>query len=236
MSAFDAMTKIKRMTSDPLTDHTLPNSRSLAWAHITTPAAVAGTLGFHCDLVHGNYWHDIRGDHDLRVTADQTIKVMGKHKETLVESCYQNIVGPHIVQNHNPRNETRMAKFHLVYGEHEQSSDNLNDFSVVANTGQFVFLFNLECDAVAKMEFAGVHVETKILHLTADMYDIQAVYAAAIQAAAQLSIQLAGTNIQYNHFSVKTRAAIELKVAPSTFWLGAAKLFAGPIAGPNQIL
>jgi hypothetical protein len=236
MSVFDGQIKTKLEVPDPLTDHTLPNSRSLSFKGITGLTALKGTKGQHCNLVHGDNWHEIRGSEIANVKLDQTIKVFRNHKETLVGKCYQNIIGPHIVQNNNHRNETRLAKWHLVYGDNEQSQDSSSNFWNVATSFQFVPLLNMEIDGVAKIEFAGIHIETKILHFTGDLYDIQAVYACSIQAAAQLAIALSGTSLQYAHFTVHTRDTIETKVCPSTFWLGAAKLFAGPIAGPNQLM
>src|SRR5690349_2982706 len=107
MSAFDALTKIKQAVTHPKTDHLLPKSRSLAFKAITDKAALKGTKGDHCELVHGDHWKELKGnevsnvklDQKLTVSRHQTIKVVGNHKETLVGKVYQNVIGPHIVQN-----------------------------------------------------------------------------------------------------------------------------------------
>src|SRR5215472_14467182 len=116
MRVFDATTKVKTAVSDPLTDHKLLHPKSLSWGAITSPSAVAGTNGAHCDLVHGDQWHEIKGNHKQNIQQNQTIKVVGKHKETLVDSCYQNIIGPHIVLNNDVRNETRLGVFTKTSG------------------------------------------------------------------------------------------------------------------------
>jgi len=59
MSVFDASTKTGREVKDPLSDKTLPPPASLSWKTITTPAALAGTVGIDCKLVHGNRFQQI---------------------------------------------------------------------------------------------------------------------------------------------------------------------------------
>jgi hypothetical protein len=235
MGVFDGTIKVKRVVPDPATDHKLSHSGSLSFESITKDTALAGTKGRHCDLVHGDHWHEVRGSEKSTIFSDQTITVRGNHKETLVGNCYQNIIGPHIVQNNTVRNETRLGKFHLVYGDNEQTSDNSSDYSVVANSMSFIFLFNLECDAIAKIEFAMVHVETKVLHFTGDLYDIQAVTECAIQAAAGMSIGLADVSLQYSNVSVDVKP-LHTKAALNSNWLGVAKVFSGMAGGPNQLL
>jgi hypothetical protein len=127
MSAFDGEIKIARAVSDPQTDHTLPSSKSLSWKAITTPAALAGTTGAFCELVHGDKWNEIKGNHTENIAQNQTLKVVGKHKETLVESCYQNIIGPHIVQNNDVRNETRLNAYTKTYGDNTQYQNIADD-------------------------------------------------------------------------------------------------------------
>jgi hypothetical protein len=129
MSVFDATTKVKRAVSDPLSDHKLPHPKSLSWGAITSPSAVAGTNGAHCDLVHGDQWHEIKGNHNQNIQQNQTIKVVGKHKETLADSCYQNIIGPHTVLNNNVRNETRLGVFTKTYGDNTKQEDQSGDIT-----------------------------------------------------------------------------------------------------------
>src|SRR5580704_5982935 len=106
MSVFDGKIKTKSRTPYPHTDHKLIPSGFLSYTAINEEHALRGTKGKHCDLVHGDHWNEIEGCHNENIGQDQTIKVVGKHKETLVESCYQNIIGPQIVLNNNVRNET----------------------------------------------------------------------------------------------------------------------------------
>jgi len=65
----------------------------------------------------------VKGNETKNVHLDQKITVKGNHKETLVGRTYQNIIGPHIVQNNNVRNETRLAKYTEIYGDNEHAAD-----------------------------------------------------------------------------------------------------------------
>lgn len=163
MGAFDGKNKIARAVADRQTDQKLPDSRSLSWKTITTPTALAGTKGVHCGLVHGDEWNEIKGHRTKNIAQNQTIKVVGKHKETLVESCYQNIIGPQIVLNNHVRNETRLGKFTLIYGcaQNEQSSD--GESWVKPTDKACVYGVSFECD-LSKVEVMGLHGEVVGVH------------------------------------------------------------------------
>jgi hypothetical protein len=163
MSAFDGEIKIARAVSDPQTDHTLPSSKSLSWKAITTPTALAGTTGIHCELVHGDQWNELKGNHTENIARNQTLKVVGKHKETLVESCYQNIIGPQIVQNNTVRNETRLGKFSLIYGDNSTTQDSSGDQNVKPFDYSCTWVTSFECDTT-KLEVKGAHGELTDLH------------------------------------------------------------------------
>jgi hypothetical protein len=163
MSAFNASTKIKRAVSDPLSDHKLPHPKSLSWGAIHTSTAVSGTKGEHCDLVHGDQWNEVKGNHNENILQNQTIKVVGKHKETLVESCYQNIIGPHIVQNNSVRNETRLDKFSLVYGDNTITQDSSGDQNVKPFDYSCTWVLSFEADT-SKLETVGIHGELVDFH------------------------------------------------------------------------
>jgi hypothetical protein len=149
MGVFDSLTQCKRAVADPVTDHKLPHPKSLSWAGITTPTAVLGTTGAHCDLLHGDQWTEIKGDHKMNIAANQTIKVVGKHKETIVESCYQNMIGPHIVTNCNARNETRLGTYTEVYGDQEIQRGGEDEWEKKWH----------------KYEVEGFHFEAKAIHV-----------------------------------------------------------------------
>ncbi len=73
-----------------MTDRALPNSKSLTFSAITQQTALAGTNAAHCNLVHGDHRHEVRGteinnvmvDHKSSISRHQTILVKGNHKET----------------------------------------------------------------------------------------------------------------------------------------------------------
>jgi hypothetical protein len=181
MSVFDATTKVKRAVSDPLSDHKLPHPKSLSWGAITSPSAVAGTNGAHCDLVHGDQWHEIKGNHNQNIQQNQTIKVVGKHKETLADSCYQNIIGPHTVLNNNVRNETRLGVFTKTYGDNVTQQDASSTYQIMGKNLQVVYEVQhlnmtsdfeicggrVEVNGVLHAEYDTLHVEGHPLHAEA---------------------------------------------------------------------
>lgn len=116
MSTFGSNTITDRAVADPRTDHVLPNPRALSWELIATPVALRGVEGQHCQLVHGDYWREIKGNQILEIERDQNITIEGKHKETIGQDCYQNIVGPHLVTNHSVRNELALGRWIRIYG------------------------------------------------------------------------------------------------------------------------
>ena len=186
MGVFDGKIATKLKVTDPLTDHTLPHPRSLSFKSITETTALTGTKGSQCHLLHGDHWNEIKGNHIENIAQNQTIKVVGKHKETLVGKCYQNIIGPHVVQNNDVRNETRLDRFNLVYGQNELTSAQVGNLSVLGVLGSAVLLCDFEFAAI-KVEFTPVHAEFKLVHYTMDILDEQ---------VATTSVQLAGTSVQ----------------------------------------
>jgi hypothetical protein len=114
--------------------------------------------------------------------------VTGKHKETLVESCYQNIIGPHIVLNNNVRNETRLGVFTKTYGENwiqQHSWGNVsqmdqNYLNIVqiqcANTSTDFESFGVQiegCGVHGELiavhgEVQGFHAEENLIHFSDD--------------------------------------------------------------------
>jgi len=242
MSAFDALTKIKQAVTHPKTDHQLPKSRSLAFKAITDKAALQGTKGQHCTLVHGDHWNEVKGnevsnvklDQKLTVSRHQTIKVVGNHKETLVGKVYQNVIGPHIVQNNAVRNETRLSSFNLVYGDFEQHDDADGHLQQADVLMECTWYFNGEYTE-SKLEITPVHLELKVAHLTLDLIDVSGALANVQSAVTAVSV--ANTSLQLNTFQIQTTAATNVHIDATTrFWLGLAAVFGGVTVGPNSIL
>jgi hypothetical protein len=125
MSVFDSVVRVQTPSENTANDSRLPHPSSLFWADIAGPAALAGTAGADCELVHGDRFQQTNGHHVEEITGgqkhtvagDQTLVIGGKQKETITGYCYQNIIGPQLVTNHSVRNETRMARATLVYGD-----------------------------------------------------------------------------------------------------------------------
>jgi hypothetical protein len=191
MSAFDALTKIKQAVTHPKTDYTLPKSRSLAFKAITDKAALQGTKGQHCTLVHGDHWEEVAGavtdniqkdravmirkNHSFNVRGNQTVMIEGDHRETFAGPCLQSILGSHRVFNANVRNETRLGSYTEVYGKQEIHDDNNGKKVVGVNHDERFLLavalhgldlqsFGMAFSAVgATIPITGLNISAKLL-------------------------------------------------------------------------
>ncbi|MGD0578553.1 MAG: hypothetical protein ABSC08_06460 [Bryobacteraceae bacterium] len=104
MPVFDKATKVGRKVKDPLTDKTLPNGKALSYGAMTTPAALAGTTGNDCKLVHGDRWQEIAGnmtEHytlDVKTTIDQNWNTTVNQDWTIAVNGIMNLT---VVQGYN---------------------------------------------------------------------------------------------------------------------------------------
>lgn len=176
MSVFNSVTTVRRMVADSLTDKSLPESRGLSWVGIAQESALSGTVGVHCELIHGDWWQQTSGAHSGRIVghqhcvigSDQTIKISGNHKETIVRNCYQNIVGPHTVVNHTVRSETRMGKCTTTYGIDTIQDDHDGRMEYADGLYELALASNVEL-ASTKLSVQPFHVELKAIHLYASL-------------------------------------------------------------------
>jgi hypothetical protein len=83
MPVFNATTETNLRTPDPRTDQKLPDPGSLSYGSITGTSAVSGTTGVDCMLVSGDRWQQMTGNLTEHYSANKTIKVQGKHDETV---------------------------------------------------------------------------------------------------------------------------------------------------------
>jgi Gp5 C-terminal repeat (3 copies) len=142
MGVFSAQTKVGRAVADPKSDRVLPPSGALTFSAIATPAALAGTVGVDCKLVHGDRWQQITGsvtefvsgsvltnilqNHTLNVTGNRTKQVTGNHTETICGVCNESMLGPHMQTNVGPRNNTLVAprtESHSATSQHTQPAN-----------------------------------------------------------------------------------------------------------------
>lgn len=233
MSAFDGKNRIARMVVDPTTDHTLPNSKSLSWKAITTPVALSGTKGAHCELVHGDKWRELKGNHTENIGANQTIKVVGDHKETLVGKVYQNIIGPHIVSNQTVRNETRMGAYSEVYGDLTRWDDANGDMLYCDTLYHHTNIFDFEY-CTSKVEVTPVHLEVKAAHLALSLVEAQASWVNLQNAT--LDVELFTTAGQISAFNFNSDGVKVHATTLQKFWVGVTQIIGGTTAGPNSIL
>jgi hypothetical protein len=173
--------------------------------------------------VHGDQWNELTGSHTVNIGRDQTIKVVGKHKETVVESCYQNIIGPHLVQNNNVRNETRLAKYTEIYGQHEVQDD--HDGEMVVCLQQFQRNYMAYEMDFSKVEIELAHAEAKGMHAQATACNAECKLADQADALMEQKIKLIKSE-----FGVLAAYGKMLHTDPTSVWMMNIML------GVNQIL
>lgn len=191
MSTFDSATKITRAVADPVTDHKLPDPKSLSWKTITAPTALAGTKGAHCELSHGDVWQQIGGpgsDPDRIVNivgndvltisnagiahnpmaGNQTITIDGDVQFTVNPngSFTETEYGPVNWTFFMPENGNRYADFALNQPNdcsiQHKHCDNESIFE------QFSFVnFQMDLCTYAHVEVATTHAEVKVAHAEA---------------------------------------------------------------------
>lgn len=178
MSAFSGITKVSRKVSDPGTDRELPEPAGLSWTRITDQTALADTKGVHCELIHGNSWEQTNGrksshitaDQQFTVSGDQTIVIKGNHRETIVQDCYQNIIGPHVVTNHTVRNETRMGSSTTTYGVLTRQDSHDGKMYYADSLYELALDWNFEI-SVSKLTVQVLHTEVKAIHIYGSLLD-----------------------------------------------------------------
>jgi hypothetical protein len=179
MSVFDSTTKVSRTLGNSATDDTLPGSASLSWRAINSAQALGSQNATECELLHGDHSRHITGNRTENIDSsskhtvdgDQTIRINGKHKETIVLDCYENIIGPHVVLNQTVRNETHLGTRTLVYGAFLNKDDASGDLQYASSLFEHTNVFNFEWSS-SKLEVQPLHVEVKGLHVEGELIEI----------------------------------------------------------------
>jgi hypothetical protein len=179
VSVFNSTTKVFRTLGSSVTDNRLPGSASLSWRAISTTRALGSQSGTECELLHGDHSRHITGNRTENIVSnskhavdgDQTIQVNGKHKETIVLDCYQNIIGPHVVLNQTVRNETHLGTRTLVYGAFLNKDDASGDLQYAASLFEHTNVLNFEW-STNKLEVEPLHIEVKGLHVEGELINV----------------------------------------------------------------
>ena len=156
MGAFDGSIKVARAVADPLTDHKLPSSKSLAWGEITSPTAVSGTTGDHCELVHGdkfrqvtgnvveniqqNFTGTVTGNHTLTVMGNQTHDVMGNHDHSVVGNHSQSVMGNQNLSVLGNAMDTHVGPCTKTYVDNKIESYSKHRFTSMAGNSDFTYM------------------------------------------------------------------------------------------------
>ncbi|HEV2401149.1 MAG TPA: hypothetical protein VGS27_29720 [Candidatus Sulfotelmatobacter sp.] len=146
-SVFDGQTKVGRAVADPRTDNMLPNPGSLTFPAISTPVAVAGTVGALSTLVHGDRWEQldgslmeitnanvtttIMGNETKSITGNQTLTTTSNLTSTVVGNVTHTVVGAELHTNIGAQNHTRMAPRVETYAGSENKEEPGGHFHVI---------------------------------------------------------------------------------------------------------
>jgi hypothetical protein len=170
MGTFGGNTKVSRAVTDPGTDHALPSPGGLSWGAITGASAMPGTVGADAELIHGDRWIQVTGDHtetvtsnlNLTVGSNQTLKVGADHKETICGTANETIIGPHVITNLGEYNETRIGAHIQLHGGLEWVHDKENEWHYGGLN--CVFYANVHEMEIDHYELALGHFEVKGQH------------------------------------------------------------------------
>ena len=166
MGVFAGNTQIARRVADPITDDTLPSPGSLSWSAITTPAALAGTVGQDCMLVHGSVWRQIQGmetefiggDHMVTVmktetytiVKDQILTISGHRIRTVMGNTTDTTIGSHTGVQVGPDNKLNVGPNTETHCAPKAKTDPTSFFDTISNIF-FTYILNIEA-ALAKVE------------------------------------------------------------------------------------
>ena len=167
MSVFDASTKTGREVKDPLSDKTLPPPASLSWKAITTPTALAGTVGIDCKLVHGDRFQQIDKSMIENYGGSVTSTIGGSQTRTVMGSQTFMTIGM--------QTETNVTGItHLIVGATNRSYIGAhNEIQIAGKNHTFVGVL-VENHASPKQENEPLHVETDAISLALKGVDLSA--------------------------------------------------------------
>lgn len=229
MSAFDAKNRIARAVADPQTDHKLPSAKSLSWKAITTPVALAGTSGTHCELVHGDSWRDVAGYVTENVTFDVRDKILGNHfysltgnrTENVVGNINSTVIGAQIMTNFGPQTGTHLAP--------------------VIDTYRTNVYIDHNCDWLEekdKQGFRGIYSLTEVIHeIDLAMIHIEGQAFVAMQGASMWDFEFKSIHLEEHAVHIEEHASggefylLRAKVAAAEADAGAGKVSVKPHAG-----
>jgi hypothetical protein len=186
MPVFDAATQVGRFVSDPGTDKRLPPGGSLSYGSITSPSALAGTLGIDVALVHGDQWDQVEGNrtcnilmnHICTVFQDEVYKVLidrrttiaGNYYKTVIGNYNQTIIGIHNVTNISNRNNTYVSPKIEVHTAPKQSQEPTGWWQYIKeNTKIYYYQTNIVLGAA--FNFSVFEVNIALIRLGAFGFD-----------------------------------------------------------------
>ena len=98
MSTFAADVKTALAVADPMTDYLLPPAGALAYAAITTAAALASTTGHDTLLLQGDRDRQMHGNENTVISQNRSHQVGGNQQKQIAGNKNENIVGNFIHQ------------------------------------------------------------------------------------------------------------------------------------------
>jgi len=84
MPVFDKSTKVGRNVSDPGSDKSLPDGKSLSYGAMPSSGGLAGATGVDCKLVHGDRWQQIDGNFTEQTNSNVKTTILADETRNVV--------------------------------------------------------------------------------------------------------------------------------------------------------
>lgn len=173
MGVFNNSVKIGVRVPDPGTDKNLPPPGALSYTGITTAAALAGTTGIDCKLVHGNRWQEIQGNMTEDYTGSVTTNITQNENINVTGIVTLNVTAGWNENQYGPMNRT----YYMVVNDTFLSDHNVsvpasfaftvamfaNTLTIATQIGIVTGLSVQACTALS-LTLANFDFEYKLIH------------------------------------------------------------------------
>lgn len=163
-AVFDGKTKIGRAVAETGTDDILPPPGSLMFGAITTPAALAGTIGTEAKLVHGAVWREVMDLETENLHADVLTMILGNETHTVAKNQTLSVtqtVNETITQNYNftvigAQNNVRVGPQNSTFAAPDGEQKDADAFESKLTNMEHIALFEFAANTGLKTEISNI--------------------------------------------------------------------------------
>jgi len=165
-AVFDGKTKIGRAVPETGIDDILPPQGSLMLGAITTPAALAGTVGTEALLVHGAVWRDISDMQTENLRGDILTMILGNETHTVAKNQTLSVtqtVNQTITQNYNftvigAQNNVRVGPQNSTFAAPDAEHKEGDAFESKLTNMEHIALFEFAANTGLKTEITNLSI------------------------------------------------------------------------------